>query len=250
MNEHIQEEQLILHYYGEAENPASGVDQHLSACSECRSQYQQLVRVLNSLEPEPIPERGPEYGASVWQKLPASVKRSRSKSWFAPRRWIPVIAMACLVVAAFVAGRYSLRQPASQVASTAGQVRERILLVAVGDHLERSQMVLVELANSQTNDKLNITAERDVAENLVEANRLYRQTAAAAGETGVANVLEDLERFLVEIAHSPDTITQQQLEEIQKRIEARGLLFKVRVVGSQIRDREAAPAVASSSTKL
>ena len=89
-----------------------------------------------------------------------------------------------------------------------------------------------------------------MAENLVEANRLYPQTAAAAGETGVANVLEDLERFLVEIAHSPDTITQQQLEEIQKRIEARGLLFKVRVVGSQIRDREAAPAVASSSTKL
>jgi hypothetical protein len=110
----------------------------------------------------------------------------------------------------------------------------------VGDHLEKTQLVLVELANSHTTGKLNIAPERDLAENLVEANRLYRQTAAAAGEGGVASVLEELERFLMEVAHSPDTITQPQLKEIQRSMEARGLLFKVRVVGSQIRDREAA----------
>lgn len=240
MNDHIPEEQLILHYYGEAHDPAAGVDDHLSRCGECRENYRRLVRLLNSVEPEPIPERGPNYAAGVWEKLPASVKRPRSKSWLSPGRWIPVAAMICLVVAAFFAGRYLPRPPAPAVAATPGDVRDRILLVAVGDHLEKTQLVLVELANSHTTGKLNIAPERDLAENLVEANRLYRQTAAAAGEGGVASVLEELERFLMEVAHSPDTITQPQLKEIQRSMEARGLLFKVRVVGSQIRDREAA----------
>jgi hypothetical protein len=77
---------------------------------------------------------------------------------------------------------------------------------------------------------------------LVASNRIYRQTALRAGETGLANVLDDLERVLLQIAHSPSSLSPAQLQEIDRRIEARGVLFKVRVISSQVREKEKASA--------
>jgi hypothetical protein len=119
------------------------------------------------------------------------------------------------------------------------QVRERILLVAVGDHLERSQMVLAELDNApEGKGKLDISGERQVAEDLLDDNRLYRLTARTTGDNSMASVLDDLERVLLEIAHSPSEISSEQLKDLRTQIESRGLLFKVRVLGSEARDAE------------
>ena len=114
-------------------------------------------------------------------------------------------------------------------------VRERVLLIAVGDHLERSQMVLVELAHAETRGELDISAERQLADDLVASNRLYRQTAQQMGQTNVAGMLDELERVLVEVARGPSTVSMQQLADIQQRIESQGILFKVKVIGSDIR---------------
>ena len=88
-----------------------------------------------------------------------------------------------------------------------------------------------------------------MADELVSANRLYRQTAVRSGEDSLVAVLEELERVLVEVAAGPDALAPQDVAELQRRIEARGLLFKVRVVGSQVRERERelAPRNVSSS---
>jgi len=150
-------------------------------------------------------------------------------------------AMAALVFAAFLAGRFWPRPTQQESARPIPvEVRERILLVAVGDHLDRAQMVLVELVNAEGQAKggVNISAEQQRAQDLVEANRLYRQTATRTGDSTLVNVLDELERVLVEIAHSPAQLSSAQLNEIQQRIEARGILFKVRVIGSQVRERE------------
>ncbi len=236
MTEHIQEEQLILHYYGEMpEFPA--IEEHMASCPECRGEYQALQRVLNSVDSAPVPSRGADYGQQVWSRVSPKLPGARRKWFVYPQRWIAAAAMATLVLGAFLAGRYSMDQPAIPVATvaTTGQIRDRILLVSVGDHLERSQNVLTELANSSGNP-LDITPERTLAGSLVEANRLYRQTASATGETGVVNLLDDLERMLIEIANSPDNISAAQLAELRHRIEAQGLLFKVQIIGSQLRD--------------
>jgi vacuolar-type H+-ATPase subunit E/Vma4 len=76
---------------------------------------------------------------------------------------------------------------------------------------------------------------------LVGANRLYRQTALNAGEAGMASVLDQLERVLVEVANSPSEVSSKQLESLRKRIESQGILFKVRVVGSDVRKRAQRP---------
>ncbi len=116
-------------------------------------------------------------------------------------------------------------------------VRERVLLIAVGDHLERSQMVLVELSHAETSGELDISAERQLADDLLASNRLYRQTAQQMGQANVAGVLDELERVLVELARGPSTVSMQQLADIQQRIESQGILFKVKVIGSEIRQQ-------------
>jgi len=70
---------------------------------------------------------------------------------------------------------------------------------------------------------------------------LYRQDAIDAGEQSIASVLDDLERNLVEIVHSPSTISAADLEQIRRRIDAAALLFKVRVMSEELRQRENAP---------
>jgi len=236
---HLSEEQLTLFYYGES-GETSGIEEHLAGCEQCRAEFRALQLVLNTVDSAPIPERGAGYGEAVWQRIGGQLgtrKRRRVFTW-----WIWAPATAVLVLAGFLAGRLSHRTETGQTAANQQQVRERILLVAVGDHLERSQMVLAELSNApDQKGKLNISDERQMAEDLLDDNRLYRQTARTTGDTAVANVLDDLERVLIEIAHSPSEVSGAQLAELQQQIESRGLLFKVRVLGSRVRGEESTP---------
>jgi len=236
---HLTEEQLVLYYYGEGE--AADVRAHLDTCESCRAEYANLQRVLNVVDALPVPDRAPDYGAQVWRRLEPSMG-GRRRWWSAPLLWpmrhrAAAAVTATLIVAAFLAGRYYPTPRAAQTAD-AGQVRERILLVAVGDHLERSQMVLVELANARPGEPMNIGPERARAEDLVAENRLYRQTALRTGDARVASVLDELEPLLLEIAHGPDRLTPEELEKLRQRIEGDGILFKVRVLGSTVRREE------------
>jgi hypothetical protein len=225
---HPNEEQFILYYYGE--DPGVPVAEHLSGCEACRAEYRTLQRVLNTVETMPVPERGAEYGATVWNRIQPKLAVSRRtgwRSWFEWRRMALAAAMACLIVGAFIAGRFvkTGSAPVPQTATSAGPVRERILLVAVGDHLDRSQMVLAEFVNNGD----STADQQQAAADLVESNRLYRLTAVRNGDSATAAVLEDLERALLEIAHSPSEVSQQQLSNV---------LFKVRVYATQVRQRE------------
>ena len=214
---HPTEEQFVLYYYGEG----GEVEDHIHACEQCRASYQALQRVLNSVDSFPVPERAPDYENRVWTALVAA-------------------AMAVLIVGAFLAGHSWQKPPARILAGHQGPndpgVRERVLLVAVGDHLERSSMVLVELANAgaPAAGRLDISYEQQTAEDLLESNRLYRQTAATNGDVATAALLEELERVLLEIAHSPSEVSARQLEDLRKQIEDRGILFKVKIFGSHV----------------
>lgn len=229
---HPTEDDLILRYYGEPGGPAD-LEAHLAGCPDCQDAAAALKRSLDAVVAEPVPERADDYGAQVWARvgprLPAAGRRR-------PVRWLVPAGLAAAILAAFFLGRHTAPEPPP----SAEVVRERILLVAVGDHLERAQMVLVELANAPLNGEIDISSERQRAEELVVANRLYRQTALAAGETAMAGFLDDLERVLVEVARSPETLASPELEELRQRMEAQGVLFKVRVIGSQVRAREKA----------
>jgi hypothetical protein len=248
MMEHLSEEQLVLHYYGE-ESDTLAAEQHLEICGECRGLYASLQRVLNVVNSMPVPERGPEYGAQVWRSIERRIPARRglaARLWSFPTpfRWAAAGAtFAGLLVMAFVAGRFYSETPGkhvrpSQIAAIDSKAGDRILLVAVGDYLERSQMVLFELVNSSPKGPMDISAEQERAQDLVSESRLYRQTAVRTGETAVADVLDDLDRVLLEIAHAPSRMTPEDLQHLRQRLEAEGILFKIRVLGSTVRNQE------------
>ena len=73
---------------------------------------------------------------------------------------------------------------------------------------------------------------------MLVSNRLYRQTAEHSGDNAVASVLDELEPVLLEIAHSPSKVSSSQLEELQRGIESRGLMLKIRVLDSTVQNKE------------
>lgn len=260
---HLTEEQLILHYYGEENagdaaelSDALGIERHLEDCPDCRSTYGSLQRVLNIVDALPVPERPADYGALVWQrvsrKLPA---RRRGLSFLpAPWRWaVAGAAFAALLVTAFVAGRSfpgARRGPDLHAKAGDPVGSESVLRTAVGDYLERSQMVLVELANADPKGSMDISVEQERADALVTETRLYRQTAARTGDNRIAALLDELERVLVDIRNSPSQVTQADLEGFRQRLEADGILFKIRVLGSNVRNQEQQPVAPAAGRKL
>jgi hypothetical protein len=137
--------------------------------------------------------------------------------------------------------------PEKTVASAAGTAaRQRILAGSVADHLDRSDRVLTEIMNAAGGG--DISAEQRWAGDLLAASRLYRQDAIAAGEQSMASVLDELERSLIEIVHSPAQVSAADLEQIRRRIDAAALLFKIRVLHDELREREIAPAQPRKTT--
>ncbi|HEY6269104.1 MAG TPA: hypothetical protein VIX11_12455 [Candidatus Acidoferrum sp.] len=249
---HVTEEELIAYRERVAEQ-RSMISEHLAACKECRQELERIEAVLEALDSLPVPDPGADYGRQVWKEIAPrlTVKPERWwQVWLEPRRLAAAGAVLALIVAAFVAGRVTNRGGTGDNVASKEQVRERVLVVAVGEHLGHSERMLVELSNAAPNDpkqrEVNISAEQRRAEDLLQENRLYRQTALQEGDAGLASVLDELERVLLDVAHSPDQVTPAQLEAIQKKIEARGILFKVRVVNKELQQRQEASEPAPS----
>ncbi len=242
---HCTEDDLVLHYYGEAPDGAS-IERHLQSCGDCAAIDRALQRALHLVSASEVPARGADYGDAVWRRLRGRLDRPPRRWWEARPPWRPVevaAAVAALIVVAFVAGR-SLSSPARPdrppVAADGREASERVRLAAIGDHLERSERVLLDLMNTD-GDRVDLSAEQRWSADLLDANRLYRDASARDGDALVAGVLDDLERSLIEIVHGPTAPTRAELDEVRGRLDAAALLFKVRVLASELHEREIAP---------
>jgi hypothetical protein len=271
---HPHEDELVLHYYGELVGPDAGLlERHLRECAECRESFARLERVLRAIEQAPVPEPADGFEGEIWSRLRPGLRASKPArpsvfgSWnsaFSTRpstlpRWVFASGVAALVVIAFLAGALwratravppAGSTPAQNAAlpgesprantPATGDLRERLLLAAVGEHLERTELVLVELMNAQGRGTVDITAEQLRAEELASENRLYRQTAQTIGNQAVVSLLDELDLILTEVAGGPSALAAADLESMRNRIERGNLLFKVQVTASELRERQRA----------
>jgi len=262
--QHLNEEQLVLHHYHDGDGAAQA-EQHLAACADCRAQYETLRRVLTLVDSMPIPERGAEYGEQVWTRLRWKLGSERRRV----RRWQAAFAAAAMLAIAFVSGilwhqrtnSVGAGAPASASAPEGGRAHTaaiaaapetnkptQVLFVVVSDHLDRSERMLLEVANARAGRPLDMSEER--AGDLVASNRIYRISAQQRGETRIASLLSDIEPVLLELAHAGSTLSPEKLAALQKRIDSKGLLFKVRVMSAQVDDRETAGAAPKGTNSL
>lgn len=286
----LRDEDLILYYYGEAEDP-EGVRALLESSPDLRGRYEALRRTLEAAgEAFPVPERPESYGAEVWERLqPALTPRpgvetpgrfvplqgatdprpqgdtgqpgvstpgvrggnfkqggeGRISRWFAggsELRWAGLAAAAALLlVVGFLAGRFWPRPDGPRIAeeeALSAEARERILVRTVATHLERSERLLTELANAETDGSVDISAERQWADDLLTANRLYRQSTQRGGRPMLSSLLDDLEPFLLELAHGPSEIPAADLRDLRARLEEQALLFKMRIVSQRLERKQ------------
>jgi hypothetical protein len=253
-NDHPTEEDLVMLYYCESGLVQHGspdeLRMHLESCPSCGAAYQNLMRVLDACDDLPVPEPHPAFESRMWNRLEPQLHPldrpfhpfPQASAWsFLRTRWFAAAAVAAMLTVAFLAGRFTRtpNRPARIVLTTADAItadgRQRVLLMALGDHLERSQMVLTELANVP-DQSADLLLERERARDLISENRLYRQTAAASGDPAVAQLLDELERVLLDISHGTDA------QEIKSRIDSESLIFKLRVLGSNLnRSNSSAP---------
>lgn len=266
--EHLTQDDLVLYRYQESPD-AAVVARHLEACRQCQDEYAALERVLGLIETglvtSPVPEPAASYERQVWMHVERRIAEDAAHR--ASNRWwmfwraegfgyglVPQMALAAAIVLLLAGGftidwavrpsspgtplGSSASRGAPPAGETAGNARGRVLFAAVGEHLQRSELMLVEFNNVEADGPIDLTPQQEWAEDLVSENRLYRQSAAEAGEAQMASVLDDLERVLLEVAHAPERADGEALQRLRTRLDTQDLLFKVRVAGAGLRARE------------
>jgi hypothetical protein len=229
---HLTDEQLTEIYYGE-DTPAAR--DHLRACVECRTNLARLEDLLRSVHQFAVPEPGPDFEERVWEKLSKRLpeKRSWGFALFRPVVWAP--ALAGLLVMAMSIGLMTARRHRPDGISA--QAQARVLFNTLSEHLDRSQILLTEVANaSPGQDALNLPRER--ARDLADENRLLRLASTRTGDASRGALLEDLERVLLSVANAPANFSPDDLSALQKRIDDQGLRFKVRITDDDLRREE------------
>jgi hypothetical protein len=240
---HFNEEELIDYRYGESAS-ADAIAHHLGECSDCANSYAAIVRDLAEINTPATPVRDADYGQQVWDGIRGSLRAypaAEKKRWFSfnpGNQWkgfAAAAACALVITTAFFAGRqWEHRKPQQPVANnvTSDQGKERVVLVVLGDHLDRSERLLVELKHAEPSTEGSMQTE---ARDLLAANRLYRESVKSSDPT-LANALDHLERVLIEVSNEPAGLSQARLDELQKEMNTDGLLFEVRVLRSRVRE--------------
>jgi hypothetical protein len=248
MNWHPTDEDLILHFYGESgADDRRRVDGHLQVCASCRLAWTELGDTLKLVDQAAMPEPGPEFERVMWARVQQALPAPRRSAWTI-RVLLPMA--ATILVSAFAGGYLwrTLHRPpantATQVAATApatarskAALSERVLLTALDDHFQQTQTLLIELKNAPE-DATDFAFERAAADDLISSGRLYRVMARQNGDRQMADMLEDLEAVLLDVARSSDRVEAHDLQALRARIESQDLLFKVRSATRQVHERQ------------
>ena len=249
---HFTEDELILYFYGESRR-AGPIDRHLGECAACAAAYRDIAATLELVGTPETPARDEQYGEQVWSRIRPHLAEQEHVGWLAWISWhrVSLAAMAATaLVAVAIGGGIMMRQfraptkaPSVAVVEPrpTADTSDRARLVAIGDHLEQSERVLLDVVNA-TGSTIDVSAQQALAGSLIEANRLYRDAAAQAGEGDVASLLDDLERSLLDLANGPSRLTPAQLSHAVSRLDAAALLFKIRVLSDELHERALAPA--------
>ena len=254
MSWHPTEDDLILHFYGEEPDDAARLDAHLHACPSCHDAWMDLRETLSLVDSATVPEPPDGFERVMWAKVQQALPVvAPARSFWSWRQWAATTALAALVVA--VVAVTMRTRPATPVTTNAQapvigvgvqpavaigsetRTRERVLLTALDGHFEQTELLLTELLNAPDAGG-EFDYERMTADDLVASGRLYRITAEQIGKQHLANMLDELEPLLVEVARSPEKVNRKDLKSLRSQIDGEGLLFKVRAVTNEIRERQ------------
>ena len=261
MTIHLTEDDLVLHYYGELHGARRG------ARGRAPVRVRGVPRRLHaaaaraggrSTRARSRPELPENFERTVWARLEPNLQRAR-------RRLVVMVVLVAGPAGAGGDGRRARRRGVhgravcsahgdasdGDCGAAAEQIRERILLVDLGEHLDRSQMVLVELVSADDREHgRHLRTSARAPSSCVAANRLYRQTAVSTGDAGDRRSARRARARAGGRRGQPRDGLAGGARRGAAPIEARSLLFKVRVVSSDVRQRQKAIVQSASGPPL
>lgn len=110
---HLTDDQLVLHHYGEdTDEQQREAGAHLAQCAECREALDRLRHVLGLVTADADPQAPDGFERVMWARVQPLIESRRSRqggwaSWLGLRGLALAGGLAALVIAAFVAGRWS-----------------------------------------------------------------------------------------------------------------------------------------------
>jgi hypothetical protein len=219
--QHLTEEEQILLYYNEP-GATDFMRAHVAECGACRDACESLARLLNSCSEWQVPEPDAGFERRIRARLtPVHVMPARE--WL-----IAAAAIAAVLLITFFAGRVTRGPQPSVFAGLSSQAQRRILEISLADHLDRAELLLTEVANAPDGEPV----DRARAQDLVDEGRLMRQSLAREGDSSTLALMDEVERFMLEAANTPDAAGLRALRE---RISSDSLLFKVRIIEANLR---------------
>lgn len=240
------DEDLILHYYGESDDPER-IEESIARSPQVAARFDAIRSVLDAVPRIEAPDRSARYGRRVWESVSPQLTAGRGRAgagrllrWpSAAVRWSVggVLAASLLVAVAFWVGRATAPDPSFATALSEA-TRGRILRLAVAEHLERSQFLLQEISNEGIGER--DADSRDELHRLLVDNRLYRQATRHAGYDALGELLGELERYLTDLEHL-EASSPGESNGLEERLRQTDLLFKVRVTVAAL-ERQTAPA--------
>ncbi len=230
---HLTDEELTEAYYGER---TSAVEDHLHACVDCRANLGRLQDLLGSVQHYNVPEPDPNFEERIWTKISQRLpeKRRWTSLFFRPMT-LAAAALASLLVLAISFGLSNHRSNGTHGISS--QAQARVLFDTLSEHLDRSEVLLAEVANAKPGPDA-LKSAQETARDLADDNRLLRLASNRAGDASRGALLDDLERILLSVANASANFSADDLSALQKRIDEQGLLFKVRITDDDLRREE------------
>lgn len=247
---HLGEQEMIEMYYGEGTGEA---DAHLKACRECAAQFTRLKRSLDAIDSGVVPQRAADYGDRVWETLqpqliPYEKKTSGWRSWTHWKAAAMLAGCAMVLAAVFFSGRYWERITTKKaVIASNPQAVQRVVLVVLTDHLDRTERLLVQLEHAGAKDETDNAQLQSEAQELLASNRLYRVTASNAGDPELAGALDRLEGVLAEIANDPN-LSAADIARVRDDMNTKGILFEIRVLRARSSDQASGIRAAKGAT--
>jgi hypothetical protein len=252
MMKHLSEEELVEYHYSPR---STKVQRHIEGCAECGNAYLALQNDLAAIVRVEPPPRDASYGEEVWSRLAAILPSHVEKQ---PRRipralWLGfsyATVAALLVVSAFYAGRVweHRQQPHLAAKITPPPPQQHVVVVILGDHLDRSERLLVELKHADAENTALVSPLRDQARALLAANRICRANAEKSGDPALTKTLDNLDHLLAQLANQPGGLDADAVTRLQSEMNSQGLLFEVRVLRGRIPHRQSSAHTASGGT--
>jgi hypothetical protein len=227
---------------------------HLSSCVRCRADHEALTAVVAAIERDPLRSAEPPLTASV---LAARVLHQLDRAETPARRprfWLIALpAAAAALVAAFLAPTLVERlRPEPRVARVAippaepntllneealARIERNLAREQAARYLNEAGEVLVSVAATgvdcdRTDDRLDMGAAPERSRELLEKRRMVVDSGEAVAS--VQGVFDDVESALRQVAELPACVKRRDVELVQKDVESRQLLMRIRLMQREL----------------